>query len=107
MTAHFGETEAARYHLDYTIQTAEDQIGLTRDQEINRYHVEGTADYKLSDLASGTIVASGTVSAFTAYGASGTTIASRAANKDAYSRLITQLADKLLTDILAKLDTGE
>jgi len=102
----FGAARTARFKLDYTISTDEDSIGLTRDQEINRYHVTGEATYTLTDLSSGDIVNSGNVTAFSAYSTSGSTFAALTATRDAYTRLTVQLADKVVAQILAGVGTA-
>lgn len=95
-----GSTENPRYRLSYTIETDESAVGLTRAQEINRYHVTGTATYTLVDIASGATVASGQVSSFTAYASTGSTVASLATTRDAYSRLMQILADRTVNDLI-------
>lgn len=100
-----GAARSARFSLDYALQTSESTIGLTRTQEINRYHVAGTATYTLSDITSGDVMSSGKVTAFSAYSASESTFAARAATRDAYDRLMVQLADKTVAQILAVAGT--
>ncbi|WP_417250231.1 hypothetical protein [Celeribacter sp.] len=103
LTDALGPSQSPRYRLTYEITTDEDSIGLTRAQEINRYHVTGTASYALVEIESGATVASGEVSTFTAYAATaktGSTVASLAATRDAYARLMQQLADRTVNDLI-------
>jgi LPS-assembly lipoprotein len=102
LTRIFTQSAAPRYHLDYTITTGEDTVGITQDQEITRYHVTGEVTFTLTDLNAGQIAASGTVSSFTAYSATGTTVATLSATNDAYARLMSILASKISTEIQAK-----
>ncbi|WP_417269368.1 LPS assembly lipoprotein LptE [Celeribacter sp.] len=104
--AQLGAARTPRFKLDYKISTDEDSIGLTRDQEINRYHVTGEVDFTLTDQASGTVISSGKVTAFSAYSASESTFAALSATRDAYERLTVQLADKTVAKILAVVGTS-
>ena len=72
------------------------------DGDIERYNLVGTADYVLLDKASGAIVASGQVQNFTGYSATGTTVATLAAQRDAADRLMIILADKIVSELLVK-----
>ena len=69
---------------------------MTSSQTIVRYNVLGELSYALRDLADNSVVASGKVTALTAYSASGTTIATQAARKDAHERLMVSLGDRLI-----------
>lgn len=100
-TRSLGEALSPHYRLGYEITTDEKPIGLTRDQEIKRYHVTGKVTYTLIDIASGNTVASGTVERFTAYAATGSTVASLSATSDAYDRLMSQLADAVVLEMTA------
>lgn len=101
-----GPADAARYSLSYEISTAEDAIGFTRDQEITRYHVTGRVRFALFDLEENRIVVSDEVSSFTSYSATGTTVSSLTATRDAYDRLMSLLADRIVTMLLAKTGAG-
>lgn len=96
----FGPADAPRYRLAYTIETDESPVSLTRAQEIYRYHIRGSATYALVENASGATLASGQVSAFTAYAATGSTVASLSATRDAYARLMQQLADRTVSELV-------
>ncbi|MBL3565900.1 hypothetical protein JMM59_12930, partial [Rhodovulum sulfidophilum] len=50
---------------------------------------------------SGSVVQSGEVDSFTAYSATGSTVATRTAERDAYRRLMVILADEMVTRLLA------
>lgn len=103
LTQIFDHSSAPRYQLDFDITTDEDALGITQDQEITRYHVTGSVDFSLTDMTTGQIAASGSVSSFTAYSATGTTVATLSASNDAYTRLMSILAGKISTQIQAKV----
>jgi LPS-assembly lipoprotein len=89
------------YRLSAAIRTGEESLGITPEQVITRFSILGEADYRLTDAATGTLVASGTVSGFTSYSATGTPVATRAARRDATRRLMVILADRIVAELLA------
>ncbi len=96
-----GRADAGRFALTYDINTSEDSLGVTTDQEITRYNVVGTVDYVLTDTTTGAVVRSGQVDAFTGYLATTTLLAARTAQADAERRLMIILADKIVTELVA------
>ena len=91
-----GRGDTARYGLTYSLSTREEGLAVTESQTIVRYNVVGELSFAVRDLDTNVVVTSGTVSATTAYSASGTTIATQAAGKDANERLMVALADRLI-----------
>lgn len=90
-----GRSNAPRYALDMTLTTDEEGLAVNSSGDITRFNVLGEAGYALRDLDSGAVVTSGTVQNFTAYSATGTTVATLAAQRDAIERLMTILADQI------------
>jgi LPS-assembly lipoprotein len=99
----FAQASNEQYVLTFTVETEEAGLGITPDQEITRYHVTGTAKYTLVRTADGQTVASGEARNFTAYSATGSTVSSVTATRDAYDRLMSILADQIAAQIHAKL----
>lgn len=98
-----GPSDAPAYGLSYTITTDQDGVGITQEQETTRYQVTGSADYVLTDLTTGAVVASGNVAGFTGYSATGSTVSTLSAARDARLRLMTILADRITDQLIAKL----
>lgn len=96
-----GRPEAIRYDLAYTITTEAVGLGITTDNKITRYNLKGVVDYTLTERASGTRVAGGRVQGFTAYSATGSTVAGLAAEEDAALRLMRILADQITARLIA------
>ena len=96
-----GRAATPTYGLAVTLVTSEEALAIDADGDIARYNILGTADYVLRDIATGAEVASGNVSAFTGYSTTGTTVASLSAQRDATQRLMTQLADQIVTRLYA------
>jgi LPS-assembly lipoprotein len=99
----FAQANDEQYVLSFTIKTGEDGLGITTDQEITRYHVTGSAKYTLVRTSDGQTAASGEARSFTAYSATGSTISSITATRDAYDRLMSILADQIAAQIHAKV----
>ena len=74
---------------------------ITPDEVTTRFSLNGTAAYRLTDAASGAVVAQGEVSNFTSHSTVGTVIATTAAEADARGRLAVMLADQVVTRLLA------
>ena len=101
-----------QYGLSYVITTRRDGVGTTPEQEIIRYNIYGRADFQLRDLETDSVLTSGTVDGFTGYSvgsvdvlatppSTGATIATFAAERDAYARLMVILGDRIADQLLA------
>ncbi len=100
-----GRPENRRYDLAYTITTEVVGVGITTENAITRYNVKGVIDYTLSDHATGARLAGGRVQSFTAYSATGSTVAGLAAEEDAAFRLMRILADQITARLIAASTT--
>jgi LPS-assembly lipoprotein len=96
-----GRPESIRYDLAYTITTEAVGVGITTDNKITRYNLKGVVDYALTDRATGAQVTGGRVQSFTAYSATGSTVAGLAAEEDAGLRLMRILADQIVARLIA------
>ncbi|RPE64842.1 LPS-assembly lipoprotein [Pacificibacter maritimus] len=103
----FARPQDPQYSLKFSVQTDDESVGITPDQEITRYHITGTATYTLADVTTGRILASGTAQSFTAYSATGSTVSSVTATRDATTRLMNILADQIATDASSKFAASE
>lgn len=99
-----GRPEAEAFALTYGIKTETFAIGITQQNEVLRHDLSGVANWALKDSA-GKTLASGTAQSFTAWFASGTTVATQAAEVDAGKRLMQALADQVVTQLIAKAGT--
>lgn len=96
-----GRPQAVRYDLTYVIKTAATGVGITPDNAITRFNLNGTIDWALIDRTSGARVTGGLVQSFTAWSATGSTVAGLTAEQDASLRLMRLLADQIVTRIIA------
>ncbi len=90
-----------RYALDLSITTEEDGLAVNTSGDITRFNLVGRVEYALRDTSAGTIVTSGKVENFTAYSATGTTVASLAAERNAVERLMVILGDQITARLFA------
>ena len=100
-----GRPQDVRYDLAYTITTEAVGVGITTENEITRFNLKGVIDYTLTERATGTRVAGGRVQNFTAYSATGSTVAGLAAEEDAAYRLMRILADQIVARLIATAAT--
>lgn len=100
-----GRAEPARYGLSYSISLDDKQIAISPENVTTRYNKLGTVTWALRDLDSETVLADGKAESFTSYSASGTTVATQAAERDAEERLMTILADRIITRLTAEADS--
>lgn len=100
-----GLPSAAEYELTYTITTEAQQVGITPDNTIQRFHLTGRVDWSLIRDTDGARVAGGRVEDFAAYSATGSTVAGLAAEEDAAQRLTRMLADRIVTRLIATAGT--
>lgn len=96
-----GPADSARFSLSYGLAVSSERMAVTAAQSTNRFNLIGRASYSLTDNATGTVVATNMVDAFTGFSATGTTVATRTAQRDAFRRLMSQLADKIVADLIA------
>ena len=97
-----GLPQAADLSLTAQIRISEEAVGFLPDGEISRFNVIGLVDWRLAQLGDGRAVASGAERSFTSYSATSTTVATTFAQRDARRRLMVILADRIVTDLLAR-----
>lgn len=96
-----GRAANPAYGLALNITTRQEGLATDLQGNTRRFNLVGTVDYALRDLATGQIVTSGKVENFTGYSATGTTVATLAGQQDAQVRLMTILADQIVTRLFA------
>ncbi len=99
-----GRTGGATYVLAVTLTVTEAAGAIDSTNTSTRISLPGTADWTLTDRQ-GTIRANGEVSTFTGYSNTGSTVATRTAREDARARLMTSLADLIVTQLFAASPT--
>ncbi|KEP69677.1 hypothetical protein FGG78_00545 [Thioclava sp. BHET1] len=102
LKARLGPPEAPRYRLSYKISTSVLGQGVQPDNSTTRYQLSGMVDYTLRAQGSDAILLTGRVNSFTSWSATGTVVATQAAEDDAHRRLMRILADQIITRLLAQ-----
>ena len=96
-----GRGAPPRYGLSYAISTGQEAIAISGNNVTTRYNYLGTVTYALRDMQTGAVLLSGKAESFTGYSASGSTVATQAARRDAEARLMTILADQVINRLTA------
>lgn len=95
-----GRPDTPRYSLTIAPVIDVDPAAFTPDRKILRYTINGTATFRLTELATGTVT-EGLVRSLTVYSATGTTVATLSAEEDARDRLAVLLADQIVSRLIA------
>jgi len=101
LEARLGRPDTEIYDLTYSIVTEQIGVGITADGATTRYNLTGRVDWTLTERATATRRAGGSVNSFTSYSAVGSTVAGLAAEEDAAQRLMHILADQIVTRLIA------
>ena len=96
-----GRAGSPAYDLGLTIATEEEGLAIDPAGNTRRFNLLGSVEYALTDVATGAVVTSGKVDNFVGYSATGTTVATLAAEEDAQERLMTILADQIVRRLYA------
>jgi len=96
-----GRAAAPRFRLGYDIVTKPVGAGITPSGAITRYTLTGSVAFTLTDAATGADLTAGRVESFTSWSTTGSTVATLAAEEDAYRRLMVILADQVVTRLIA------
>ncbi len=86
--------------LGYRITLEEVGLAITPENATARYNVTGTVAYVLKDREAA--LDAGEVTSFTSYSATSTAVATKAARRDAYLRLMRILGDQIVTRLIAR-----
>ena len=98
-----GPSETDLYRLDYSVDTRTERTAVAFDGQAFRQQIHGEVTYTLTQNDNAKVILSGKRSTFVGYASTGTTTASLASERDANHRLMVQLGDLVVTDILIKM----
>lgn len=90
------------YRLEVDQRVTVETVAISGTREITRYNLFGVADWALVDIATDQIVDEGRVDSFTSYNATGTTLATTAAEDDARNRLSVALANLIVSRLVVR-----
>jgi len=92
----FGRNDAGRYVLNVTVRIQRQGLATSVEGTTNRFRLTGFVNYALRDSTTDSVVRRGRVTNFTGYSATGSTVATLAAERDALARLMVILADQVV-----------
>lgn len=96
-----GPVGTARYALDVRVETARTAAAINSAGDTTRFNIVGTAGWVLTDKE-GRVLLTGESQTFTSFSATGSTVATQTAIRDARERLAITLADMIVSSILAQ-----
>ncbi|MEP1355592.1 MAG: LPS assembly lipoprotein LptE [Tateyamaria sp.] len=94
-----GRSSDPAFRLAVDLAMREENRAIDPDGDIRRFHLIGTAEYTLLEAGTDVVVQTDTVENFVGYSATGTTVATLAARRDAQERLMTILADQIVLQL--------
>lgn len=97
-----GRSSIPAFALDHTIRVSAKSLGIDAEGDVRRFNLVGQVDWTLREIETGEVRASGVVENFTGYSATGTTVATLTAERDARQRLMVILADQIVQRIQAQ-----
>ena len=100
----FGRNDGGRYVLQVTPTIRRQGLATSVEGTTNRFQLTGLADYALRDKESDSVVRQGRVTDFTGFSATGSTVATLAAERDATARLMVILADQIVDRLILTAD---
>lgn len=95
-----GRAQPGRYGLSYGITVDSEAVAISAANVTTRYNLLGEVTYALRDLETQAVITSGKARNFTGYSASGSTVATQAAERDARERLMSIMADQIITRLI-------
>lgn len=107
LSARLGTADSPRATLTVTARTQERAAAIDADGDTTRFNILGSAEWRLNDAASGALLGSGMVEAFTSYAATASTIATQTSRDDAAARLSRILADMIVARVLLVETTAD
>lgn len=96
----FGRTDSGRYVLAVDPSIQRQGLATSPDGTTNRFRLTGRAGFALRDTTTDQVVAQGTATQFTGFSATGSTVATLAAERDATARLMVILADDIVDQLV-------
>jgi len=95
-----GTATSEKYLLSTNLKASEGAVGVTAEQETTRYTVRAVVTYELRDTATDKVILTGKVQNFTGYSTTDTAVSTRAAQLDAYKRLMVILGDEIVERLI-------
>ena len=95
-----GSPPLPRYGLSYKLSTSTTRSAITPGGQSLRQQVEGSVTFMLRELETNAVVYTQNRRAFVGYSTNGSSAATQAAERNAERRLMQQLADEVMRDLM-------
>ena len=95
-----GAPPLPRYGLSYKLSKSTTRSAITPDGQSLRQQVEGSVTFMLRNLETNAVVYTQNKRAFVGYSTNGSSAATQAAERNAERRLMQQLADEVMRDLM-------
>ena len=92
----FGRNDNGRYVLNVAPELIRQGLATSVEGTTNRFRLNGITSYTLRDTETDQVVRRGRVTNFTGFSATGSTVATLAAERDATARLMVIMADEIV-----------
>ena len=96
-----GRADTPSFDLRFNLSSSTAGLAIDPAGDVERFDLIATLHYELWSLETGQLLTKGSVDDFTGYSASGSTVATQAAERDARERLMTILADEVVVRLHA------
>ena len=101
----FGQLENPVFSL--SVSYGVNSKGLGSLGSITRYNLIGSANFRLEEISTSTLIISDKLKTFTSYSASSQTLATETAARAAQDRLMASIADQISTSIIMNYNTDQ
>ncbi|MEX0286239.1 MAG: LPS assembly lipoprotein LptE [Paracoccaceae bacterium] len=102
-----GRGSIPEYDMIFSLRTNTEGQAITAEGNITRFSIVGIADFQLKPRGEDTVLAEGSARNFVGYSATGTTVETLAAERDAFERLMIILADQIVAQLYATAELPE
>ncbi|MDA9294046.1 hypothetical protein N9Q13_00100 [bacterium] len=100
----FGQLENPVFSLSVSYGVSSKGLGSLGN--ITRYNLIGSANFRLVEISTGTLIVSDKLKTFTSHSASSQTLATETAARAARNRLMVSIANKISTSIMMNYNTN-
>jgi len=101
----FGQLENPVFSLSVSYGITSKGLGSLGS--ITRYNLIGSANFRLVEISTNTLIISDKLTTFTSYSASSQTLATETAARAAQDRLMASIADRISTSIIMNYNTNQ
>ncbi len=102
-----GQATNPNYRLNFALEIESEGLAVTETGSITRYSVTGVVAYGVIPMGADEPIFTNTAQNFTGYSATGSTVETLSAERDARRRLMVILADQITRDLYTNWDADQ